>query len=64
MGSTKSQNKKIKLWGTQFFGFQRVEKNTLESSKNNGLAHIKYNIVFQIIMYYLSTLTSLNQIPL
>jgi hypothetical protein len=35
----------------------------LESSKISDLAHIKYNIVSTTILYYLSTLTNLNQIP-
>jgi hypothetical protein len=34
----------------------------LKSSKNSGLIHIKYNIIFPIILYYSSTLTNLNQI--
>ncbi len=59
------QNHKLRLslWGTQFFRFQKVKRNTLKDSKNNGLVHEKYSIVSPIILCYLSTLTSLNQIP-
>jgi len=58
------QNHKLRLslWGTQFFGFQKAERNTLKDSKNNGLVHEKYSIVSPIILRYLATLTSLNQI--
>jgi hypothetical protein len=34
------------------FCLQVAKKNTLESSKNDGLAYIKYNIVSLIILYY------------
>jgi hypothetical protein len=49
--------------GGQFFGSQRARINTLKSWKNNGLAHIKYNIVSPTILYYSSISTSSNQIP-
>ncbi len=38
------------------------KKNRLKSSRNSGLIHIKYSIIFPIIFYYSSTLTNLNQI--
>jgi hypothetical protein len=34
------------------FYLQIAKKITLESSKNDGLAHIKYKIVSPIILYY------------
>jgi hypothetical protein len=59
------QNHKIKIFsmGDTVFGFQRVKRNTLKSFKIGGLVRLKYNIVSPTILYYLSTLTSLNQIP-
>jgi hypothetical protein len=38
--------------GDIVFYLQIVKKNTLETSKNDGLAHIKYNIISPIILYY------------
>jgi hypothetical protein len=59
------QNHKIKIlfMGDIILWFPKGERNTPKSSKNDGLVHVKYIIVFPIILYYLSALTCLNQIP-
>jgi hypothetical protein len=59
------QNHKIKTFfmGVIVLWFPKGKKTTLESSKNDGLVCIKYNFVSPIILYYSSTLRSLNQIP-
>jgi hypothetical protein len=53
-GLNKTIKLRCSLWGTQFFGFHKVERNTLENSKNGGLVCIKYNIVSPTILYYSS----------
>jgi len=57
------QHYKIKNFsmGLGFSSFSKAKKNTLKSLKNDGLVHTKYNIAFIIILYFLSTLTNLNQ---
>jgi hypothetical protein len=63
-GFNKTTKLRFSIWGTQFLGFQRAKRNTLESSKNGGLVHIKYNIVSLTILYYSSTSTNSNEIPI
>jgi hypothetical protein len=57
------QHYKIKNFsmGDIILWFPKSKRDTPESSKNGGLVHTKYNIAFIIILYFLLTLTSLNQ---
>jgi hypothetical protein len=44
-----------------FYGFLKEKKHIWANSRNNGLVHLRYNIVYPIILFFLFLLTILNQ---
>jgi hypothetical protein len=60
MGLTTPQNQNL-LYGRHSYLVSQRQKSRL--FKNDGLAHIKYNIASLIILDCWSTLTNFNRIP-
>jgi hypothetical protein len=56
MESIEKHKEEISIW------FLKQKKTTWANSRKDGLVHSKYNIIYQIISFFLFLSTILNQI--
>jgi hypothetical protein len=55
-----TQKKKFNL-EIMFYGFPKKKKHIWANSRKDDLAHLRYNIVYPITLFFLFLLTILNQ---